>query len=198
MGNSTPCTGELQFWSVMRSQMAEQTKQLARIAAALESLVKDKARADEIRLDRRPDKAGEMKAADRPDAPETGVRAMLVLVVDDASSTAGYVKKLMPDARVVHYWRLPEDESVFSQFDALVIDGEGIGNKKWKHGLDFCKAYDKPEGQSVVFHSGLCAYGDDAAELERRGIANITKGGNPEKLVLSIRFPMAKQVGGAR
>lgn len=38
MSNSTPCTGELQFWAVMRSQMTEQTKQLARIAAALESI----------------------------------------------------------------------------------------------------------------------------------------------------------------
>lgn len=33
----TPCTGELQFWSVMRAQMVEQTKQLKRIADALEA-----------------------------------------------------------------------------------------------------------------------------------------------------------------
>lgn len=31
----TPCNGELQFWAVMRSQMQEQTKQLARIADLL-------------------------------------------------------------------------------------------------------------------------------------------------------------------
>ena len=71
------------------------------------------------------------------------------------------------------------------------------GNKKWKNGLDFCKSYDKPEGQAVVFHSGLSAYGADALELERRGIANLPKGGNPEKLVLCIRFPMPKRTGGA-
>lgn len=31
----TPCNGELQFWAVMRSQMCEQSKQLARIADLL-------------------------------------------------------------------------------------------------------------------------------------------------------------------
>ena len=34
---STPCSGELQFWAVMRAQMMEQTKQLTRIADALEA-----------------------------------------------------------------------------------------------------------------------------------------------------------------
>ena len=38
-GYSTPCTGELQFWSVMRAQMVEQTKQLTRIADTLEKWV---------------------------------------------------------------------------------------------------------------------------------------------------------------
>lgn len=33
----TPCSGELQFWAVMRAQMMEQTKQLKRIADALEA-----------------------------------------------------------------------------------------------------------------------------------------------------------------
>ena len=36
-GYSTPCSGELEFWTVMRSQMVAQTHQLKRIADALES-----------------------------------------------------------------------------------------------------------------------------------------------------------------
>lgn len=36
MSVNTPCNGELQFWSVMRSQMAELVKQTTRIANALE------------------------------------------------------------------------------------------------------------------------------------------------------------------
>lgn len=126
------------------------------------------------------------------------VRALKVLVIDDAPFMEVYVKKFMPpDTQVTYIRHLPEDESVLSQFDALVVDGDGIGNKKWKHGLDFCKSYDKPEGQAVVFYSGLSAYGADALELERRGIANLPKGGNPEKLALCIRFPMPKRTGGA-
>ena len=37
MSMNTPCNGELQFWTVMRVQMVEQTKQLKRIADALEA-----------------------------------------------------------------------------------------------------------------------------------------------------------------
>ena len=37
-GYSTPCSGELEFWTVMRSQMVMQTKQLTRIATALERI----------------------------------------------------------------------------------------------------------------------------------------------------------------
>ena len=133
----------------------------------------------------------------KPELGTSEVRAIKVLVIDDSIFMEGYVNKFMPEAQVTYIRRLPEDESILSQFDALVVDGEGIGNKKWKHGLDFCKTYDKPEGQAVVFYSGLSAQGTDALELERRGIANLPKGSNPEKLVLCIRFPMPKRTGGA-
>ena len=36
MSMGTPCTGELQFWTVMRSQMTELVKQTTRIANALD------------------------------------------------------------------------------------------------------------------------------------------------------------------
>ena len=143
-----------------------------------------------------------LRPAKRVPAPKTmpatlDVRAIKVLVIDDSVFMEGFVNKFMPDAQVTYIRQLPEDESVLSQFDALVIDGEGLGNKKWKHGLDFCKAYDKPEGQAVVFYSGLSAHGTDALELERRGIANLSKGSDPDKLVRCLRSPMPKQTGGA-
>lgn len=40
-----------------------------------------------------------------------------------------------------------------------------------------------------------CGYGgllEDAAELSRRGVAIVTKGSNPEKLALAIRFQIDK------
>lgn len=120
-----------------------------------------------------------------------------VLVIDDSRMMRGFVEKFVPGVAVEQVFRIPDDESVLAQYDALVVDGEGIGNSRWRHGLDFCKQYEKPEGQAVVFYSGLSAHGADAAELERRGIANLAKGCNPEKLGLCVRFAMPKQTGGA-
>ena len=130
-------------------------------------------------------------------APAAEKRVRKVLMVDDFPGMQGYIEKHVPDVEVTYIRQLPEDESVFAQYDALVIDGDGIGNKTYPDGLAFCKSYDKPEGQAVVFHSGLSARGTDALELERRGIANLPKGSNPEKLELCIRFPMPKRTGGA-
>lgn len=226
----TPCSGELQFWSVVQNSMREQTKQLTRIANALEAghaheerppavdcaklrealdeLVANLERASardvfsiidrKVLLDAKAAlaaTAAELGAAAKKPAAETRVRK--VLVVDDFPAMRGYIEKQVPNVEVTYIRQLPEDESVLSQFDALVVDGDGIGNKKWKNGLDFCKSYNKPEGQAVVFHSGLSAYGEDAMILEHRGIANLPKGGNPEKLRLCIRFPMPKRTGGA-
>ena len=116
-----------------------------------------------------------------------------VLIIDDSGFMNGYFEKFASDVEVEQIYRLPDDESILAKYDALVVDGDGIGNKKYRHGLDFCKAYDKPEGQSVVYHSGLMTFKEDAADLEKRGIANVPKGSNPEKLVLAARFPMEKK-----
>lgn len=120
-----------------------------------------------------------------------------VLVIDDSSMMRGFVEKFVSGVTVEQVFRLPEDVSELARYDALVVDGQGIGNSRWRHGLDFCKEYEKPEGQAVVFYSGLSAHGADAAELERRGIANLAKGCNPEKLALAVRFAMERKTGGA-
>ena len=128
--------------------------------------------------------------------PPAETRVLKVLMVDDFPGMRGYIEKHMPDVEVTYCARLPDDESVFAQYDALVIDGDGVGNRTYPDGLAFCKSYDKPEGQAVVFHSGLSASGMDARELEWRGIANLPKG-YPEKLARCIRFPMPKLIGAA-
>lgn len=140
------------------------------------------------------------KPVERPEGsqgPAAEKRVLKVLMVDDFPGMRGYIEKHVPDVEVTYRSQLPEDESELAEFDALVIDGEGVGNRKWKHGLDFCKTYDRPEGQAVIYHSGLRAYGEDAMILEHRGIANLSKGDSPEKLALCIRFPMPKRTGGA-
>lgn len=116
-----------------------------------------------------------------------------VLVIDDDRYMKTYVQKWVDDMDVEQIYALPMDISKLAQYDALVVDGMGISNLKYKEGLDFLLDYDKPEGQSVVYHSGLGAYGREREALERRGVAVVTNGSNPEKLTLAIRFPMMKR-----
>ena len=122
------------------------------------------------------------------------VKVKKVLVIDDRYFIKAAVEQYLSGvAEVDHMYCLPDDESCLAKYDALVVDGDGIGNDKFGHGLDFCKAYDKPEGQAVVYHSGLSPSDEDCKLLEKRGVAVVCKGGNPEKLSLAIRFPMEKK-----
>lgn len=116
-----------------------------------------------------------------------------VLIIDDSHMMKPYLEKWIDDMDIEQIYRIPEDLSILAGYDALVVDGMGISNLKYKEGLDFLLDYDKPEGQSVVYHSGLGAYGREREALERRGVAVVTKGSNPEKLTLAIRFPMMKR-----
>ena len=116
-----------------------------------------------------------------------------ILVIDDDHIMKRFVEEFVSDVEVEQIYRLPEDESILAKYDGIIVDGSGISNSKHKNGLAFCKQYDKPEGQSVVFYSGNGVYGYDAKELEKLGIAVVTKGSNPEKLALAVKFAMEKK-----
>jgi len=118
-----------------------------------------------------------------------------ILVIDDDRAMKSFVEECMTgDFKVDQLYRIPDDLSVLRDYDAIVVDGLGIGNGRFKEGFDLLMAYDKPEGQSVVYYSGLGAYGRDRDALSERGVAVVTKGSNPEKLTLAIRFAMMKGV----
>lgn len=114
-----------------------------------------------------------------------------ILVIDDDRAMKSFIEKWMTgDFTVEQLYRIPDDLNVLKGYDAVVVDGLGIGNGRFKEGFDLLMAYDKPEGQSVVYYSGLGAYGRDRDALSERGVAVVTKGSNPEKLTLAIRFPI--------
>lgn len=119
-------------------------------------------------------------------------RRRKVLVIDDDRGMKAYLEKWADDMDIEQIYRIPADLSILAGYDALVVDGLGIGNGKYRVGVDLLLDYDKPEGQSVVYHSGLGAYGLEREALERRGVAVVTKGSNPEKLTLAIRFNKMK------
>ena len=102
-----------------------------------------------------------------------------VLIIDDSHMMKPYLEKWIDDMDIEQIYRIPVDLSILAGYDAL--------------GVYLLLDYDKPEGQSVVYHSGLGAYGREREALERRGVAVVTKGSNPEKLTLAIRFPMMKR-----
>lgn len=129
------------------------------------------------------------KKLDEIDEPR---RRRKVLVIDDDCGMKAYLEKWVDDMDIEQIYRIPADLSTLSGYDALVVDGLGIGNGKYREGVDLLLDYDKPEGQSVVYHSGLGAYGREREALERRGVAVVTKGSNPEKLTLAIRFNKMK------
>ena len=135
------------------------------------------------------------KKLDEIDEPR---RRRKVLVIDDDCGMKTYLEKWADDMDIEQIYRIPADLSILAGYDALVVDGLGIGNGKYREGVDLLLDYDKPEGQSVVYHSGLGAYGREREALERRGVAVVTKGSNPEKLVLAIRFSKMKAVETAK
>ena len=122
-------------------------------------------------------------------------RKFSILVIDDDRAMKPFIEKWMTgDFMVEQLYRIPDDLSVLKGYDAVVVDGLGLGNGRFKEGFDLLMAYEKPEGQAVVYYSGLGAYGRDRDALSERGVAVVTKGSNPEKLTLAIRFAMTKGV----
>lgn len=122
------------------------------------------------------------------------LRKKRVLIIDDDRGMKSYVEKFVEEYKADQLYRIPDDLSVLLAYDAVVVDGLGIRNGRFEDGLDLCMNYDKPEGQSVVYHSGLGASESDRMALWERGISFVTKGSNPDKLANAIRIPiMAKK-----
>ena len=122
-------------------------------------------------------------------------RKFSILVIDDDRAMKPFIEKWMTgDFMVEQLYRIPDDLSVLKGYDAVVVDGLGIGNGRFKEGFDLLMAYEKPEGQAVDHRPRLGAYGRDRYALSERGVAVVTKGSNPEKLTLAIRFAMTKGV----
>lgn len=108
---------------------------------------------------------------------------MKVCVIDDSYSMADIVRQYLPDCEVEGIYRLPEDETSLAKYDVLIVDGEGIGNSKYNHGVEFCKAYEKQgNNKKVIFFSGLEPIKSDRPILEAKGVEWIVKGYDPQIL----------------
>lgn len=110
-----------------------------------------------------------------------------VLVIDDAGCMLAYARKFLDFCDVEQKYGIPEDETVLAKYDVLIVDGEGIGNSKYKDGIEFCKAYKKQgNNKGVIYHSGLLPDKGDREELEKKGIKSVLKGGFASDLVEAV------------
>ena len=113
-----------------------------------------------------------------------------VCIIDDSfliRSTLSQCLKDNADCAVGEYSRIPEDESELAQYDVLIVDGQGIGNSKFKKGFDFLKAY-KPTGRNIglIYHSGFIS-GEEERECISLGVECIEKGGDHDFLVQTVK-----------
>lgn len=109
-----------------------------------------------------------------------------ICVIDDAGFMKSYIEKFSPDSEVTQMFRIPDDTACLSEYDVLVVDGQGIGNGKFRNGFEFLNAYEATGSNArVIYHSGNGVYGAERDALLKKGFFNVTKG-NPEKLVACI------------
>lgn len=118
-----------------------------------------------------------------------------VLIIDDDSVMKSYVEKFVGEYKADQLYRIPDDMSILLAYDAVVVDGLGIGNGRFENGLDLLMQYEKPEGQSVVYHSGLGVGKSDQMALWEKGVSCVTKGSDPDKLANAIRIPIMAKKG---
>lgn len=105
-------------------------------------------------------------------------------VIDDSGMIQSVVlRKFASSHEVKTYWRIPEDPKELDQFDVLIVDGDGIGNQRFAHGVDFLVEYaPKHPNKRFVHFTGLCM-SKNRERLKAIGVTVVSKGCCPEELV---------------
>lgn len=115
-----------------------------------------------------------------------------VLVIDDKYFIFSTISRTLDFCDVKHEYCIPEDESTLAEYDVLIVDGDGIGNSKYKHGMEFCKAYAKQgNNKGMIYYSGLAPYGENEKALVGKGVKILTKGGDLDRIVEAVREVVA-------
>lgn len=114
-------------------------------------------------------------------------RVPKLAVIDDSGMIQTVVLRNFASSHEVKtYWRIPEDLTELDQFDVLIVDGVGIGNQQFAHGVDFLVEYaPKHPDKRFVHFTGLCT-GKNRKRLKAIGVTVVSKGSRPEKLVDAV------------
>ena len=114
-------------------------------------------------------------------------RVPKLAVIDDSGMIQTVVLRNFTSSHEVKtYWRIPEDLTELDQFDVLIVDGDGIGNQRFAHGVDFLVEYapKRPDKRFVHF-TGLCM-SKNRERLKAIGVTVVSKGCRPEELVNAV------------
>lgn len=116
---------------------------------------------------------------------------MKVCVIDDDYAMGRFAEKFLPNHNITHLRKIPDDVSILSSFDVIIVDGNGIANKEYANGLDFCKAYTPSvNNRRIVFYSGNGCYKKDLIDLAVKGVVQVTKGSDPDLLKYAVEVGM--------
>lgn len=108
----------------------------------------------------------------------------MLAVIDDCWMIQSSVRNAVSDIYdVTALTVIPDDLSVLDAFDALVVDGSGIGNRTYPTGVDFLLAYapSHPEKRFVHF-TGYCER-HNLDRLAKLGIPVVMKGGQSGEIL---------------
>lgn len=114
-------------------------------------------------------------------------RKPTLAVIDDCWMIQSAVRNAVGDVyKVTAFTLIPDDLSVLDAFDALVVDGSGIGNRTYPTGVDFLLAYAPrhPEKRFVHF-TGYCDW-QNRDSLAKLGIPVVDKGGRSGEILEAL------------
>lgn len=114
-------------------------------------------------------------------------RRPTLAVIDDCWMIQSSVRNAVSDVyTVTALTAIPDDLSVLDAFDALVVDGSGIGNRTYPTGVDFLLAYAPRHPEKWFVHfTGYCER-QNRDSLAKLGIPVVTKGGRSGELLEAL------------
>lgn len=106
-------------------------------------------------------------------------------IIDDSWMITDYFEKELKGCADITIWReLPSDTAELDEMDMLIVDGQGISNEKWNHGLKFLADYTpKNPSQGVMFYSGNSPDVRQMEMLKAKGFTWKVKGRDPYEVV---------------
>lgn len=108
---------------------------------------------------------------------------MKILVIDDFAFIATGIRQCLNEDEVDHLYRIPDDLSKLDEYDVLVVDNQGIGNKQFSSGSNFLEHYNPVKQQLVIYHSGLAPEHEFSLTLQRKGFTYFVKGSRPDEFI---------------